>query len=189
MDTREILEKTKTIEIAKPESVERIKEMFNLLHPLEVDVVLDFLKKLGFYKIKIENFDLTDEEAYKQSLINLAIKNKIKEIESDLKKIELKYLSTLKQLGENNIKIYLLHNLHSLTKDTEIEELKYGKMILKYFHDLGGFSFGLWGIKINYESFKEVLEKLNEELLEKLENKIRSLNKDEFIMISNLLSF
>lgn len=189
MNGMQLFEKIKVINPLDINS-NKLREYFAHLTPQEIEVALDFLKNLDFYKLKIENFDLSNEEAAKNLLLTLALRNEIKKNFEELKKLEVEFLKTVDSLdGEIKNKIimaYLSNGVHLVRIDKNIEEFKYKKIVLKHFHDLGGFEAGIWGIKINYELFLALIKEIDFSLIEKLERKTNVLTKDSFVMLANL---
>ncbi len=185
----QILERLEKLNIEKIDQ-ERLKNFFSNLTSEEIEVILDLVKNLDFYKIRIENLDIDDEELKKNLIVNLAFRNEAKSISKELIEVErnlLKTINTLPSEIKRKISIaYILKGLHILNLNKNQEIFKYKKIILKYFHDLGGFKTGLWGIKIDYDLFENIIENINEDLIRKLEAKNRVLNKEEFIMLRNL---
>lgn len=185
----QILEKIGKLDIEKID-INRLKDYFNNITSEEIEVVLDLIKNLDFYKIRIENIDLNDDELKRYLIGNLAFRNEIKSNFKELIKIETSLLKTINTLP-NDIKrkislAYILKGIHILNLDKKEEIFKYKKITLKHFHDLGGFQTSLWGIKINYPVFDEILKNINEESFKKLESKNKILTKNEFLMIKYL---
>ncbi len=185
----QILEKIKEIRSIDINPI-KLKEYFNKLTPQEIEVSLDFLKNLDFYRFKIENFEISNEESMKNLFLVLALKNEIKNNFEEPKKVEVELLKAINSLEEETkyktVKIYLSKGIHILKSNIDDIEFKYKKIILKHFHDLGGFENSIWGIKINYDLFLDLTKNIDYSLVEKLENKIKVVNKDSFIMLINL---
>lgn len=188
MDRSQILEKIEQIKIPDV-NLEKLKEHFSKLTSKEIEVALDLFKNLDFYKLKIENLDLQNEEIIKSILLNLALKNEIKNIFEDDKKVEVELLKTLNSLDaeikNKAIKAYITKGIHIL-KINNYDEFKYKILILKHFHDLGGFEIGLWGVKINFELFLNLINDIDDKLIDKLIRKKEILTRDSFIMLRNL---
>jgi len=175
-------------------NLNKLKETFSNLSSTEVGVVFDLLKDIDFYRFKIENLNLEENEIGKFLLINLALRNELKSENIEPKNLEVLVIKSLdaleSRLKEKILTTYFLKGLHILKREEfyekEYTEAKYKKFVLKYFHDIGGFQPGLWGIKINYDLYEKFIKEINEKILEKLESKNRILTRSEFIMLQTL---
>lgn len=180
-------------------SKNKLVSLFSNLSSNELEVFLDLLKNLDFYKIKIENLPLLEDELKKYLLINLALRNEIRAEVKDLKTLELNIINYLKSqdLAEAERKgiltTYVIKGLHILILESKnkkyFDEFKYKKLALKYLHDIGGFQPGIWGININYDSFDEFINNIDEKTLEKLESKNNKISINDFVMLKNLLDY
>ena len=174
----------------------RLRNLFSKLTSKEIEVFLDLLNNLDIYKIKIENLNLEDENLKKYLLINLALINESKTENSDIKSVELNIINSLKSSSiteeerQNIFKGYIVKGFHVLfledKKNKIFDEFKYKKLVLKYFHDIGGFQPGIWGVNINFDVFNEFINNIDDKTLEKLENKNKIVTIDDFIMLREL---
>lgn len=186
----QILEKLEKFNFEKIDQ-DILKKFFANITPEETEVVLDLIKNLDLYRLKLENLDLNNERIKKGLIANLGIVNEIKSNLQETIKIEYNLLKTIDNLVSDIKKeiiiAYILIGVHILNLDKNHEIFKYKKLILKYFHELGGFKIGLWGVNIDFNLFENIIKNIDEKLLKTLEEKNKSIGKENFIMINNLL--
>jgi hypothetical protein len=184
-EVKSLIENINRLEIKK--GIEEIKNNFLKLPKEELNLYLDSLKKINVVSSKITNLDLKNAELQKSILIYLAIHGLLHnddELDSKLKTFEI--IKTLDDCIQDKIlKGYLLSGL-AILKIDDRDILYYKKLIIKAFHDNGGFEPDLWGVKINWDAFKDLIKGINKDVIEKFRKKYNKITLDELIMISNL---
>jgi hypothetical protein len=184
-DVKSLIENIDRLEIKK--SIEEMKKKFLSLPREELNLYINALKKANVVSSKITNLDLKNDELQKAILIYLAIHGLLHqddELISKLKTFEL--IKTLDDhIRDRILKGYLVSGLAILKIDEE-DILYYKKLIIKAFHDNGGFEPDIWGVKVKWEAFEDLIKSLNEEKIEKFKKKYNKITLDELTMISNL---
>lgn len=160
---------------------------FNYIDQKEIEAYLNFLK--NYHEIEISNIfsnsNLEDNFLKKYTIIYLLIRNFVNSQKLDVVQSKINTLNYLKDLNDdtknNIIKIYLLSGLYFIYQNLDHPIINLKKSLIKYFHDLGGFEIGLWGINIKLEVFKEMILIEN---LKKILNKHKKVSWDDLYMLN-----
>ncbi|MGC8981516.1 MAG: hypothetical protein ACP5JU_01015 [Minisyncoccia bacterium] len=184
-DIKSVIESIGRLEIKK--GIDEIKNNFLKLPREELNIYLSSLKKINAISSKITNLDLKNHEIQKSILIYLAMHGLVHnddELDSKLKTLEI--IKTLEEnIQDKILKGYLISGL-SILKIDDKDILYYKKLIIKAFHDNGGFEPDLWGVKIKWEMFKDFIKNINHKEIERLKNKYNKITLDDLVMLSNL---
>jgi len=186
MDQR-IIERSEelTKELTQEKNIERLKNEFANIPSYELEVYLDFIKNLDYISSVIENIDLTKEDIKKYLIIYLAIYNLARYVVKDETEVKLKTLELIKELEtnikENVKKIFILLGIYLVLQDKMNSFSKVIMLIMKHFDEMGIFEVGIWGLKIKWDLALDILHRIDESLIEKLDKRYKNLNKDSFL--------
>ncbi|MEM5782691.1 MAG: hypothetical protein QXD43_05910 [Candidatus Aenigmatarchaeota archaeon] len=182
---KNIIEIIRQIDIDK--GIEEIKKNFYKIPKEELGLYLSSLKNIYLITPKITNLDIKNHDLQKSILIYLAIHgltHSDNEFDSKLKTFDI--IKTLEEEVKDKIlKGYIISGI-AIFKFNEADILYYKKLIIKDFHDKGGFEPHLWGVKVNWNLFQDILKTFKKEKLEILKEKYNKITWNYFVMLSSL---